>query len=161
MANYRDQLQKLFPTAQLQALYSVPNKTVLQRWSMTNFKSAVPVFAVADVAATARWYQQHFGFDFDHFPQHEPWEWAAMFRDSVEIMLQRVPNHKNPDLDKQRAGGVWDAYIRIREARPLYESVKDKMPIRRPPCPMPYGELEFEVRDLNGYVLVFAERMEE
>ncbi len=128
---------------------------------MSIFKSAVPVFAVADVAQTARWYQQHFGFTFHHFPEREPWEWAAMFRDSVEIMLQRVPNHKNPDLDRERRGGVWDAYIRISGAQALYESIKDKMPIRRPPCPMPYGELEFELRDPNGYVLVFAETVEE
>jgi catechol 2,3-dioxygenase-like lactoylglutathione lyase family enzyme len=128
---------------------------------MTTFKSAVPVFAVADVAATARWYQQHFGFQFHHFPEREPWEWAAIFRDSVEIMLQRVANHKNPDLDQQRSGGVWDAYIRISDARGLYERVKDKVSIRRAPCPMPYGELEFEMRDPNGYILVFAERATE
>jgi hypothetical protein len=83
-----------------------------------------------------------------------------MFRDSVEIMLQLVPNHKNPDLDRLRESGVWDAYIRVGDARSLYESVKEKISIRRPPCPMPYGELEFELRDPNGYVLVFAERVE-
>ncbi len=127
---------------------------------MTTFKSAVPVFAVADVGTTVRWYKQYLGFTFHHFPECEPWEWAAMFRDSVEIMLQRVPNYKNPNLDSQRAGGVWDAYIRISDARALYESMKEKVVIRRSPCPMPYGELEFEVRDPNGYVLVFAERAE-
>jgi uncharacterized glyoxalase superfamily protein PhnB len=127
---------------------------------MTIFKSVVPVFAAANVGDTVHWYQQHFGFNFHHFPEHEPWEWAAMFRDSVEIMLQLVPNHKNPDLDRLREGGVWDAYIRVSDARSLYESVKEKIPIRRPPCPMPYGELEFELRDPNGYVLVFAERVE-
>lgn len=126
---------------------------------MTSFCAIVPVFAVADVGATVRWYQEQFGVDFHHFPEREPWEWAAMFRDSVEIMLQRVPGHHNPDLDSQRTGGVWDAYIRVSDVRELYERVKDKVAIRRPPCPMPYGELEFELRDPNGYVLVFAEQM--
>ncbi|HEY1271378.1 MAG TPA: VOC family protein [Terriglobales bacterium] len=127
---------------------------------MTVFKAAAPVFAVADVALTARWYQQYFGFDFHHFPEAEPWEWAGMWRDSVEIMLQRVPNYKNPDLDPRRAGGVWDAYIRVGDVRSLYEAVREKVPIRRPPCPMPYGQLEFELRDPNGYVLVFSEELQ-
>ena len=59
-----------------------------------------------------------------------------------------------------RDGGVWDAYIHVSDARGLYERVKDEVFIRRVPCPMPYGELEFELRDPNGYVLVFAERVE-
>jgi len=128
---------------------------------MTTFKSAAPVFAVADVAATARWYQQHLGFDFHHFPDREPWEWAGMWRDSVEIMLQRVENYQKPDLSRVRPGGVWDAYIRVRDVRALYDTARQKASIQRTPCPMPYGELEFELRDPNGYVLVFAERIEE
>jgi catechol 2,3-dioxygenase-like lactoylglutathione lyase family enzyme len=127
---------------------------------MTTFQSAVPVFAVADVAATARWYQQTLGFEFHHFPEREPWKWAGMWHDSVEIMLQRVVNPQNPDLDRLRPGGVWDAYIRVRDVRSLCDSLRQKMSIRRELCPMPYGELEFELRDPNGYVLVFAEQIE-
>jgi len=76
----------------------------------------------------------------------------------VETMLQGLANDKtqtsiNNDPDVQ------DACIRITDARGLYERIKDKVPIRHPPCPMPYGELEFELRDSDGYVLVFAERI--
>jgi hypothetical protein len=88
---------------------------------MTTFKSIVPVPAVADVAATARWYQQISDVGFHHFPERQPWEWAGMGRDSAEIMLQRVVNYQKPDLSQLRAGGVCDAYIRVRDGGNLYE----------------------------------------
>jgi hypothetical protein len=39
----------------------------------------------------------------------------------------------------------------------FYESVRHKIEIIQPLRRQPYGMWEFEVKDLNGYVLVFAE----
>ena len=40
------------------------------------------------------------------------------------------------------------------------ESIKDKLEILRPLEKQLYGDWEFEVKDLNGYVLVFSELIE-
>jgi uncharacterized glyoxalase superfamily protein PhnB len=41
--------------------------------------------------------------------------------------------------------------------RTFYESVRDQSFIRMPLKRQAYGDWEFEVRDPNGYVLVFSE----
>ena len=48
------------------------------------------MFAVADVGASIRWYEQESGFAGDPFFAHEPYVFGILRRDQVEIMLQRV-----------------------------------------------------------------------
>ena len=117
-----------------------------------------PVFAVADVGATIRWYEQELGFAGDPFPSHEPYVFGILRRDGIEIMLQRVAEYQKPDLyDLRNGGGVWDAYLRITGSKELYERVKDRLELKKPLRRQPYGLSEFEVKDLNGYILVFSE----
>lgn len=120
------------------------------------YQSIVPVFAVADVGATMNWYQTQLGFWNDPFPESEPYVFAILFRDHIEIMLQRIANYQKPDVYGLRAGGVWDAYIRTAGVKELYEAIKEAVTIVKPLRQQPYGAWEFEVRDPNGYVLVFS-----
>jgi uncharacterized glyoxalase superfamily protein PhnB len=121
-------------------------------------RSVNPVFPVADVGATIRWYEEHLGFAGDPFPSHEPFVFAILRRDNIEIMLQRVADYRKPDLyDLRNGGGIWDAYFRIDRLRELYAEVKDKLEIKQPLRKQPYGLSEFEVKDPNGYILVFSE----
>lgn len=120
------------------------------------YQSIVPVFAVADVGATMNWYQTKLGFWSDPFPDSEPYVFAILFRDHIEIMLQRIENYQKPDVYNLRSGGVWNAYIRTAGAKELYEAVKDEVTIVKPLRQQPYGAWEFEVKDPNGYVLVFS-----
>ena len=52
---------------------------------------------------------------------------------------------------------MWDVYIRMRGVQEFYESLKGKVEILKKLEKHVYGDSEFEVRDLNGYVLVFSE----
>lgn len=124
------------------------------------FRAIVPCFAVADVGTTMLWYQQQLGFWGDPFPESEPYVFAIRFRDEIEIMLQRIEAYEKPDLYARRSGGVWDAYVRVAGVKQLYESVRENVRIVKPLRQQPYGAWEFEVKDPNGYVLVFSE-MEE
>ena len=45
--------------------------------------SVNPVFAVADVGATIRWYEQELGFAGDPFPAHEPYVFGILRRDDL------------------------------------------------------------------------------
>ena len=124
---------------------------------MPECQSIVPVFTVADVGATIDWYQTKLGFWSDPFPEQEPYVFAILFRDHIEIMLQRLENYQKPDIYSQRPGGIWNAYIRMSELKEFYEGIKNEVTIVQPLRQQPYGAWEFEVRDPNGYLLVFGQ----
>ena len=127
---------------------------------MPQLCSSAPCFAVADVGATVRWYETQLGFKSYPFPEIEPYAFAILLRDDVEIMLQRVDGYQKPDLHRLRPGGVWDAYIRMEGVKDFYESVRQHVDVILPLEKQGYGDWEFEVRDPNGYVLVFSELIE-
>ncbi|HLA09711.1 MAG TPA: hypothetical protein VJ023_03775 [Pyrinomonadaceae bacterium] len=116
-----------------------------------------PCFPVADIAGTMRWYEEHFAFESDPFPSTEPFVFCILRHNDVEIMLQCIEGYQKPDLYDRRSGGVWDAYIRTNGLRQLFDAVKDRVEIVQQLRRQPYGALEFEVKDPNGYVLVFSE----
>jgi uncharacterized glyoxalase superfamily protein PhnB len=119
--------------------------------------SAVPTFLVADVGSTARWYAQNLGFQTGgHVPDDEPFVYASLYRGHAEIMLLNLPGYQKPDLTDLRPHGLWEAYFRMRGVRALYESMRGQPFIKMPLKKQWYGDWEFEVRDPNGYVLVFG-----
>jgi catechol 2,3-dioxygenase-like lactoylglutathione lyase family enzyme len=120
-------------------------------------RSAVPTFLAPDVASTARWYAAHLGFrTAGTVPKQEPYVYASVQRDGAEIILLSLAGHRKPDLRSRRPEGLWDAYIRMQGVHALYESVRSEAFVRMPLKHQPYGDWEFEVRDPNGYVLVFG-----
>lgn len=124
---------------------------------MPECQSIVPVFTVADVGATIDWYQTKLGFWSDPFPEQEPYVFAILFRDHIEIMLQRLENYQKPNIYSQRPGGIWNAYIRMSKLKEFYEAIKNEVTVVQPLRQQPYGAWEFEVRDPNGYLLVFGQ----
>ena len=56
-----------------------------------------------------------------------------------------------------RSGGGWDAYLRIYDARQLWESVREKLPDVGPIKTTEYGCQEFVVNDPDGDVIVLGE----
>jgi hypothetical protein len=117
--------------------------------------SSVPTFLVSDVGGTTRWYEKHLGFTIYPFPKQEPFVFASMMRDGAEIMLMRQEGYVKPVVI--RPAGLWDAYIRMQNIKEFYETVRREIPIQRELVKQPYGNVEFDVRDPNGYVLTFGE----
>ena len=124
---------------------------------MVNFRSVATCFPVADVDKTLAWYERNLGFTSHPFPAKPPYVFGILVRDTVEIMLQRVEGYEKPEMYSQRSGGVWDAYIRITNIEELYAGVKERVTVLMTLRQQPYGDWEFEIKDLNGYVLVFSE----
>jgi len=131
--------------------------TQTRRVAEVRVKSAVPTFLVADVAATARWYAEYLGFETaGHVPDRPPYVYASLQRAGAEIMLLNLPGYEKPDLASRRPAGLWDAYIRMGGVHALYEMVRHHPWIKMPLKKQRYGDWEFEVRDPNGYILVFG-----
>jgi uncharacterized glyoxalase superfamily protein PhnB len=122
------------------------------------FRSAVPTFLVDDVGATAAWYARELGFSFETFPKEPPFAYASLQRDGAEIMLLRQEGYRKPEI--VRATGAWDAYIRLDGVLELWEQLREKPFVVKPLAKQSYGDTELEVRDPNGYVLVFGELVE-
>ena len=122
--------------------------------------AAHPVFLVADIMSTIRWYQDVLGFEGDSFPSSPPHFFGILRKDNVVIMLQMLEAYRKPELYEHREGGVWNVYVRTDGVRPLFASLSSRSDviILEPLRVQPYGETEFVIRDPNGYVLVFAQR---
>ncbi|MGE3342854.1 MAG: VOC family protein [Vicinamibacterales bacterium] len=113
-------------------------------------RTATPVLLVGDLEATARWYKR-LGFAAELFPPG----FAILSRDGVDLFLQYTDGYVRPHDPRREARDAWDVYIRTDDARALSEEFSTVKGITAPQV-QPYGQLEFEVTDPNGYVLVFA-----
>lgn len=120
-------------------------------------QSSTTVFLVGNIEPTMAWYKQ-LGFDSQHYPPG----FAILRRDQIEIFLQQQPGYAAPDDPGRREREAWNLYIRTDNVEALHAefSAIPGMVISRPPCPQEYGMIEFDVIDLNGYRLVFAQPIE-
>jgi uncharacterized glyoxalase superfamily protein PhnB len=118
---------------------------------------ATAVLGVADVERASRWYADAFGFDVAPFPQHPPYRFALLSRGGAELMLRAAPT---PVTARPSQG--WALYVRLSggRIRELYASLSESCEIVRTLQRMPYHDVEFEVRDLDGYIVVVSEWIE-
>jgi uncharacterized glyoxalase superfamily protein PhnB len=127
------------------------------RASAFTARAAIPTFLVSDIASVARWYAENLGFHLaGSVPKVPPFVYASLVLGNIEIMMLSLDRYEKPDLRPLRPAGLWDAYIRCDGVATLYESVKEATFVQSPLQQRPYGDWEFEVRDPNGYVLVFG-----
>ncbi len=120
-----------------------------------------PYFIVDDVVATANWYRDRLGFQYEQF-WGEPPCFAMPYRNGVVIMLSQLdtpgamrPNHT---VDPER--GAWDAYVWVDDADALHaELVSRGVATQRGLCDQKYGCRDFEVDDCNGYRLCFGHHL--
>lgn len=119
-------------------------------------RKSTTVFLVGNIEETMEWYKP-LGFQADYFPPG----FAILRRDEIEIFLQQQPGYVIPDDPGRREREAWNVYIVTDDVRALYAEFAS-LPtgtITRPLCPQEYGMLEFDVTDLNGQRLVFAQPM--
>ena len=128
------------------------NEVAKQQWSIA------PYFIVDDVVATANYYRDKLGFQYERF-WGEPACFCMVWRRGVVIMLSQLEEtglmRPNSKVDPER--GAWDAYVWVHNADELYEEYKSKgVKIARDICDQPYRCRDFDVEDCNGYRLCFG-----
>ena len=126
---------------------------IKRRWSVA------PYFIVDDVVATANFYRDKLGFQYERF-WGEPPCFAMVNRSGITIMLSQFEKtglmRPNSAADPE-GEGVWDAYIWVDDVDVLYEEFKGKgLKIMREICDQPYGCRDFDIVDCNGYRLCFG-----
>jgi hypothetical protein len=117
-------------------------------------RDSTTVFLVGNIEPTMEWYKQ-LGFESEYYPPG----FAILRRDGIEIFLQQEPGYEPPDDPGRRERQAWNVYIRTEDVQALYDEYSSLpgVKISRPLCPQEYGMLEFDVMDLNGHRLVFAQ----
>ena len=119
-------------------------------------RNSTTVFLVGNIEPTMEWYKQ-LGFHSEYYPPG----FAILRRDDIEIFLQQHPGYVAPDDSGRRERQAWNLYIVTDDVKALYEeyAALPGVKIGRQLCPQDYGMIEFDVMDLNGHRLVFAQPM--
>ena len=120
---------------------------------------AVPVLEVADVGVSIKWYREMLGFSADPFPESPPHQFAILRHGQTELML-RCGSSKALAGQRQYK---WDVYLRLGEGqiRQLFAELTSHGVVCRRLERMFYGLAEFEIKDLDGYVLCLAEELDD
>src|SRR3954470_5894950 len=115
-----------------------------------------PYFLVRDVVKAAEYYRDALGFSSARF-WGEPACLCMPQRDGLIVMLSQVTDPSVIRPNSQAREETWDAYVWVKDADALYAEVKPRGAIiAYGPCLQDYGNREFGVRDLDGYVLAFG-----
>ena len=131
-----------------------------------------PNFEVRDIRKSVEFYTQHFGFKLimavpesqdgvdNEIHSNKEYVYAMLQQDAVEIMLQRSDTFKTdvPFSVGMKIGATVSFYMVVEVIQYLYQSLKNvKLEITKLKKTW-YGMQEFYVKDLDGYILVFAEK---
>jgi uncharacterized glyoxalase superfamily protein PhnB len=123
--------------------------------------TAIPILGVRNVRGAAEYYRDVLGFDLDPetgvFGGGEDEEggvYAIVRRGGCEIHFQirrlGMPAEKRQSIER-------DVYVRVPSVAALHDELRERgAELAGPPARAPYGLLELEVTDPNGYRLTFG-----
>ena len=128
----------------------------MQSGVRAKLRNSTTVFLVGNIGPTMEWYKR-LGFE----PEYYPPGFAILRRDEIGIFLQQQPEYAAPDDPGRRERHAWNVYIITDNVKALYDEYSSLpgVKISRQLCLQDYGMMEFDVLNLNGYRLVFAQPM--
>lgn len=131
-----------------------PDMRAMQTPGSARLQNSTTVFLVGNIEPTMAWYEK-LGFTAQYWPPG----FAILRRDAIEIFLQQQDGYVAPADAGRDARDAWNVYIYTDDVRALYDefSALAGVTISRPLCAQEYGMTEFDVMDLNGHRLVFAQ----
>ena len=134
-------------------------------------KSMIVNLAVNDIASTIIYYQENFDFElqmlvdesktiFDTEIKKElNYIWAMIKKDGVSIMLQSIESLKEDiGVFFDNISASLTSYIEVENVDELYLKIKDKVSIYKEIDTTWYGQKEFYIKDINGYILGFTSK---
>ena len=120
--------------------------------------SLSPNIFVKDIHETIAFYQK-IGFSLTMtVPEEGNYVWAMMNCGNVTFMFQTFESLADelPEISRQPGGSLL-FYIKIKDIRVFFDSMKQKLTVLKGLEKTFYGATEFSIKDNNGYVLTFAE----
>ncbi|MFH1118334.1 MAG: VOC family protein [Bacteroidota bacterium] len=120
--------------------------------------SVSPNIFVRDLSKTIDFYKAlGFGLAVTVPESGEP-VFAMMVCGNVTFMFQTFDSlgEELPEISRWDGGSLL-LYIQVKGIRELYDQIRDKVTILKEPEKTFYGATEFSIRDINNYILTFAE----
>ena len=138
--------------------------------NLPNISKLAPVFAVENVQKTAEFYTNHLGFQLafavpnhdaveESFENGKEYRYAMLKSGELEIAFQRLDTFQN-DIHfakNQPIGASVSFYMDVDNIEDLYNRLKSENLEMTELKTTWYGVLEFYLKDLNGYILGFAQ----
>ena len=112
------------------------------------FLALTPMLQTSDMARTKQWYRDVLGFAV----ASEMDGWCNMRRDGIAIMFMTNAHLGTPHATATQ-------YFEVDDVMALWNSIKDRCTAEWGPEKMPYGMLEFAVKDPDGYLLSFGQEL--
>lgn len=141
-------------SAILSSRMAISEQEVSQTAARASLRKSTTVFLVGNIEPTMAWYEQ-LGFTSVYYPPG----FAILRRDDIEIFLQQQPGYVAPKDIGREDRVAWNLYITTDDVESLFAeySTLGGVEISRQLCRQEYGMLEFDIIDLNGHRLVFAQ----
>ncbi len=121
-------------------------------------ESLAPNIFVKNINQTIDFYRL-LGFELiTTVPEEGDYVWAMMTCGTVTFMFQVYgrPDDPLPPIPGHEGGSLL-FYIQTKGIRKLHDRIKDKVNIVKGLEKTFYGATEFAIKDINGYILTFAE----
>lgn len=126
-------------------------------------KNLTPNLMVYNVNDTIDYYETYFNFELvQTVPEEGQFQWAMIKSGNVNMMFQTIDSLRNdlPQFEDLEPGGGLTLFIQVDGVDEIYNNVKDNVEVIVDLHKTFYGMNEFSVRDLNGFLLTFAEPAE-
>lgn len=105
-----------------------------------------PMLQVRDIERTIGWYETVLGFRCTG----KEADWCRLERDKIALMFMRNAHLGEPHVTATQ-------YIYLDDLMALWNAIKDRVTAEWGPERMPYGMLEFAIKDPDGHLLSFGE----
>jgi uncharacterized glyoxalase superfamily protein PhnB len=117
-----------------------------------------PMLKVPDLSATITFYTQTLGFSIQNQMTDDNGKptWCALKWGNASVMFYSAESLDQPPGPPSMTGVL---YFNPADVRALWEQLKDRAEVAWPLEEMPYGMLEFAIRDCNGYILSFGQEV--
>ncbi len=121
-----------------------------------NLISGAAVFVVADIHRSVEFYRDQLGFQIETI-HGDPPSFAIADSPYASIMLKQAATEGNAGVpNNQLIGGLWDAYIWVRNLDLVMADLDRRKTLYSDPEGMPYGCTEIVVTDPDGFRICFG-----
>lgn len=120
---------------------------------------ATPIFRVPDARAAADYYRDFLGFS-PTFSMGEPPTFCKVERGPVAIFLFQTPDTAANTYRSALSEKFADLYVFVKDVDAIHAELSGRgADCLAEPKDYSYGMRDFNIRDLNGYILTFGQEV--
>ena len=121
---------------------------------------SAPILLVRDVVASANYYRDKVGFNYDRV-WGEPPRFCILWRDNFHLMLSQTDDPEAIVPHYKVVENMWNVYFWVDDVQALFDELKGKgATIDYELRDQPYGCREFGIQDLDGYDIAFGQDLD-